>query len=193
MILFNHPSTLVSSDVIPANASAQWQSKLLILHKASKLIYDTFKVVTQCLQNQFQEAIHENYLAKLDDPDVGLTNVHPSVIYQHIVDRYAKIDLRMADNNQKQFNTPMDPSKPLAVYTKKQECCQAFAANAGNPISMADMVQKGVTHVVATGVMCEANHEWKCIPKLEQTWNRWNKHFYDAFNDLKELNAITVE
>ena len=71
---------------IPANTSAQQQSELLICHKALKLVYDTFKAVTQCLQNQFQEAIHEDYLAELDNPDISLTNVHPSVIYQHIID-----------------------------------------------------------------------------------------------------------
>ena len=72
------------------------------------------------MRSQFQEATHEDYLAELDDPDDGLTNVHPSIIYQHIVDQYAKIDLLMANNNQKQFNTPMDPSKPLAVHTKSR-------------------------------------------------------------------------
>ena len=87
---------------IPTNMSAKQCSKLLICHKASKIVYHTFKVVTQYLGNQFQEAIHEDYLAELDDPDVGLTNVHPSVIYQHIIDGYAKIDLHMADDNQKQ-------------------------------------------------------------------------------------------
>ena len=63
----------------------------------------------------------------------------------------------MAEKKQKHFNAPMDPSKLLAVYTKNQECCQAFAADASNPISMADMVQMGLTHAVMTGVMCDAN------------------------------------
>ena len=87
----------------------------------------------------------------------------------------------------------MDPSKLLADYAKKQECSQAFAANAVNPISMVDMVQLGVTHVAATGVMCKAYCQWKHIPKLEQTWNQWKEHFNDAFNELKELNAITAK
>ena len=87
----------------------------------------------------------------------------------------------------------MGPSKPLVVYIKKQECCQALVANANNPISMADMVQTGVTHAVATGVMCNAYCEWKGIPKLKQTWNHWKKHFNNRFNELKELNAITTE
>ena len=50
----------------------------------------------------------------------------------------------------------MVPFKLLAVYTKKQECCQTFAADASNPISMADMVQVGVTHAMATRVMHDA-------------------------------------
>ena len=58
---------------------------------------------------------------------------------------------------------------------------------------MAGMVQMVVTDVGATRVMHEAYREWKHIPKVEQTWNRWKEHFHDAFNELKELNAITAE
>ena len=58
---------------------------------------------------------------------------------------------------------------------------------------MADMVQMGVTHAVATGIMCKVYCKWKRIPKLEQTWNRWKEHCNNAFNELKELNAITAE
>ena len=42
----------------------------------------------------------------------------------------------MAEQNQKMFNEFMDPTKPLMVHTKKQERCQAFVADAGNPIIM---------------------------------------------------------
>ena len=96
-------------DNISANASTQLWSEFLIRHKASKLVYYTFKTVTQCLQNQFQEAIHKDYLAELDNPNVGLTKVHPSIIYQHIVNWYAKIDLKKAEENRKHFNATMDP------------------------------------------------------------------------------------
>ena len=101
---------------IPANVSAQRQSKLNIHHKAAKLVYDIYKVVTQCLQNLFQEVIHEDYLAELDDPDVSLINVHPSIIYQHIIDRYVKIDLRMANNNRKQFNASTQKNRSAVKH-----------------------------------------------------------------------------
>ena len=76
------------------------------------------------------------------------------------------------------------------VYTKKQEHCQAFAVDAGNAITKADMVQMGMIHAVAIAVIQDAFCYWKCIPKANQTWNQWIKHFNDLFNKLKELNAI---
>ena len=63
--------------------------------------------------------IHKDFLAELDNPDVGLTNVLPSDIYDHIIDTYAKIDLKMVDTDKAKFQEPIDPTEPLAVYTKK--------------------------------------------------------------------------
>ena len=59
----------------------------------------------------------------------------------------------MVEENQKFFNAPMDPFKQLAFYTENQEYCQAFAADAGKPISMSDKVQMGVTHAMVTIVI----------------------------------------
>ena len=61
----------------------------------------------------------------------------------------------MAEEYQKAFNKPMYPTKPFVIYIKK---CQVFAADAGNFITMADMVQMGVMHAVAIGVMWNAYH-----------------------------------
>ena len=63
---------------IPTNASDQQGSELLICQKAAKQVYDTYKAVTQCPHNQFQRVIHEDYFAKLDDPDVGFAKSTPA-------------------------------------------------------------------------------------------------------------------
>ena len=165
----------------------QHRCKLLICHKAAKQLYDTFKLVVQCLHKQFQEAIHEDYFVELDDPDVSLTNTLPSMIDQQIINSYAKIDLKMVNENLMIFNEPMDVTKLSAVCTKKQDWCQAFAADARNPITMVNMVQMGVTHAVATQVMQVAYHEWKQIQQVECNWDRWKSHFSDAFHELKIL------
>ena len=147
-------------DDIPANASTLRRIELIFDHKASKLVYDTFKAVTQCFWNQFQEAINEDYLAELYNPDVGRINVHPSIIYQYIVDRYAKI---------KHFNASMDPSKPLAVYTEKAGMLSSVFCWCWQSNQNGEHGANGLTHAVATGVMHDAYQEWKHIPKLEIT------------------------
>ena len=86
----------------------------------------------------------------------------------------------------------MDLTKPLVIYTKKQEWCQAFASDARSLITIADTVQTGVTHVVATEVMREACHRLKCIPQVEHNHNRCKSCFNDAFNKLKDLNVIST-
>ena len=87
----------------------------------------------------------------------------------------------------------MDPTKLLAVYTKKQEGCQAILADASNPRTIADMVQMVVMHAFPMGVMQDAYHHWKFIPQAEQNWNHWKEHCNDTFNELKKLNVIITE
>ena len=52
----------------PLNPSVYPNDKFLIRRKMSKLVYNTFNLVTQCLQDQFQEAIQKVYFAELGNP-----------------------------------------------------------------------------------------------------------------------------
>ena len=83
-------------------------------------MFDTYSTIIQCLHNQYQVTIHKDYHAKLDNPDIGLTNVLPRDIYNHIIDCYAKINLKMAENNKAKFQEPLDPTKLLVVYIKNK-------------------------------------------------------------------------
>ena len=102
--------------------------------KVNSLSTNTFKAVTQCLQNQFQKVIHKDYLAKLDNPDVGLTKVNPIVIYQHTIDWYAKIDLQMVEENRKKPYCACGPLKTIGCLNKKAGmlssiCCTRWQSN----------------------------------------------------------------
>ena len=65
----------------------------------------------------------------------------------------------MAEEKQKNFQHLHGPYQTTGNIYKKQECCQAFVADASNPITMAGIVQTGVMHVVATGVVQDAYHD----------------------------------
>ena len=150
-------------DIPVSVTTAQW-SELLMQHKAQTQLLKRYKAIIQCIYNWFQAAINKHYLAKLDNPHVRLANIKPINIYNHIVNQYATMNLKMAEKNQKVFNEPMDLAKPLTVYNKKQKKCQALAADTVNPITMVDMVQT-VTHAAAMVIMWDAYGEWKHIPQ----------------------------
>ena len=93
----------------------------------------------------------------------------------------------------KKLQHPHGPLKTIGCLHKKARmlssiCCRCRQSNQHDR-----HVQMGVRHAIATGVMHDAYWEWKRTPKPEQTWNHWKEHFNDAYNELKELNAITAE
>ena len=67
----------------------------------------------------------------------------------------------MVYKNKLLFDQSMGTNKPLAVYIKKQETCQSFAANACVLISPKIMVHTGNKHAVATGLFNQAYKIWK--------------------------------
>ena len=68
-----------------------------------------------------------------------------------------------------------------------------MAVDGENPMTMADVVQTGVTHATATSLMHDAYQDWNQMPQIEHSWNRWKIHFNDAFDKIKALNAITAD
>ena len=51
------------------------------------------------------------------------------------------------------------------------------------------MINTGLIHVIATGLMTTAYHEWKRFHNGNKTWSYFKEHFNEAFN---ELNKITI-
>ena len=90
----------------------------------------------------------------------------------------------MWNENWQQLEQPMDPNKPFVVYTNWQEKCQSFAADANEPITEATMINTGLMHVIATGLMTTAYREWKRLPDNEKTWSKFKDHYNEAFNEL---------
>lgn len=141
--------------------------------------------------NQMQEAFDPFIYAELDDPDEGLTNVDIRAFIAHIIDRFATISQTEIDDNLIKFNTGIDPSCTLAVYTRKQELCQEFAADAEVEIPASTMVSTGTKHAVATGGMDEAWKIWKRVPMAGRTWAAWKVHWTAAFQEKRELIKLT--
>ena len=89
------------------------------------------------------------------------------------------------------FLKGIDPSLPLSVYTRKQEHCQDFAANARVPISEATMVTTGTKHAIQCGDFTDAWKEWNRRPEPEKTWPNWKTHWTRALQENRDIRRLT--
>jgi hypothetical protein len=88
--------------------------------------WNTYIIVRTITRNQLTMAINDVYYAELDDPTKSLNALSLCKLITHIRSTYAMISQPNVDDNMAEFVTGIEPSLPLAVYTRKQEKCQTF-------------------------------------------------------------------
>ena len=120
-------------------------------------------------------------LAALEDPNKGLNGVTIRDIYDYVMGNCATISQADFDTNLDTFNEPINASRTLAVYIRKQELCQDMAEDAHVPITKATMVTTGTKHDVANGGMDDAWRVWMRLPNDQQTWVQWKTMWSGAF------------
>jgi hypothetical protein len=81
---------------------------------------------------------------------------------------------------------------PLAIYTRKQEKCQVFAANARVPISNVTMITTGTKHALACGNMTLTWRKWKRCLLTNHTWPNWKTH-WTAAAKMCDINLMMAK
>jgi hypothetical protein len=127
--------------IVPAGATAHQRKELRAQNTSAHKAWSTYCLVHAITCNQFAAAIKDIFYAVLDNPIKGLNGIDLPMLVQHIATTYAQISQPDLDDN---LANLIDPGSPLAVYTRKQECCQVLALNMALPISKATMVTTGV-------------------------------------------------
>ncbi len=145
--------------VIPAGGTTTNREELHTTNAAACKAWNTYKMVLTITRNQHMAAIDNVYYAVLDDPTEGLNAVNLHTLVMHILNTYAQISQPYLDDNMTNFHSGIDSGLPLAIYTRKQEKCQVFAANARVPISNETMITAGTKHALACGNMTLVWHE----------------------------------
>ena len=136
-------------------------------------------------------AINEWVIAALKDPGEGISGVTIRNIYDYVMGKYATISQAEVDANLDTFNKPIDASRTLSVYIRKQELCQEMAEDAHVPITAANMVTTGTKHDVATSGMDDEWRVWMRIPNDHQTWVQWKTMWSGEFLEKREIFRLT--
>jgi hypothetical protein len=183
---FNIPNTEPPAyPVIPAGSKTTKREKLCTTNAAHKA-WNTYKMVLTITRNQFV-AIDNVYYTVLD---LNAVNLRTHVM--HILNTYAQVSPPDLDDNMTDFHSGIDSGLPLAVYKRKQEKCQVFAADAKVPISDKTMITTGTKHTLACSNMMLAWHKWKRCLILDNTWPNWKSYWTAAFAKMCNINCMTA-
>jgi hypothetical protein len=184
------PATAPPDNPINPPAAAPARKAAQAANLAKCKAWNTYTIVCTITHDQFTAAINNVYYAEIDDPTKGLNAISLCDLVTHICSTYATISQPNVDNNLAEFVTGIKPSLPLAVYTRKQEKCQAFAQDACIPISKATIVTTGTKAALNCGGMEFAWHKWNCCPLVDHTWNNWKLHWTSAFAETRNISHM---
>jgi hypothetical protein len=119
-----------SYPVVPASATTHQCKELQAWNTSTHKAWTTYRLVRAITCNQFAAAINNIFYAVLHNLIEGPNGIDLRTLVLHITTRYVQISQPNLDDNLANFNTGINPGLPLAVFTRKQECCQVFALNA---------------------------------------------------------------
>jgi hypothetical protein len=136
--------------------------------------------------------LNDVYYAILDNPTKGINTVNLRTLVIHILNTYTQISQLDLDDNMTNFHSGIDSGLPFAIYTRKQEKCEVFAANADVPMSEKTMITTGTKHAMACGNMMLAWCKWKLCPLIHHTWPNWKAHWMAVFAKMRNINCMTA-
>ena len=142
-----------SNPVFPIGSTVAQREEIKEINKVDVKNYDIYKSDGRCAVDIGARAFEDWVFPELNNPTECLAGVTIRQFLDYIKLSYGKSTQEEINNNIVTFNQGIDASKPLVVYTRKQEICQEISEDANIPISATTMVSTGVKHAVATGGM----------------------------------------
>jgi hypothetical protein len=116
--------------VIPAGATTAKRKELCATNAAACKGWNTYNTLLTIMCDQFVAAIDNVYYTALDDSTKGLNAINLRSLVKLILTTYTQISQPDLDDNMTDFYSGINLGLPLAVYSRKQEKCKVFAADA---------------------------------------------------------------
>eukprot|EP00957_Ditylum_brightwellii_P177070 13488844-Ditylum_brightwellii.AAC.1 len=178
---------------IGVNTGAVTKAHQEAQHQEQCTAYNIQHACKTVTKNQLEQATPKWLLKEIEDQITGLKNVTIIDIFDHCFDRKGKIDNNLIIQYQQNFCQPISVSEEIKAYIDKQEECQRFFDDAGQPIMDTQMVSQGQVHVVETGLFEKKYIEWiKCL-LAQKTWWQWKMFWMEKFGDYELLRQLTAK
>lgn len=149
----------------------------LRVHKNERVVK---QAVIDCLNRSVPESYRRNKgigtrMYKISDD--------PRTIIAGLRERYGQATPEEKEQNERRFGQGwLTASQSFEDFTAILERCYVAAVHARPPFTVEQMLDKGVTGVMKTGLYQTALLEWNGFDAANKTWDEFKAHFAEAYD-----------
>ena len=149
----------------------------LRVHKNERVVK---QAVIDCLNRSVPESYRRNQgigtrMYKISDD--------PRTIIAGLRERYGQATPEEKEQNERRFGQGwLTASQSFEDFTAILERCYVAAVHARPPFTVEQMLDKGVTGVMKTGLYQTALLEWNGFDAANKTWDEFKAHFAEAYD-----------
>jgi FtsZ-binding cell division protein ZapB len=150
---------------------------------------DTWSLVQyirKALTKQIINAIDDEYIEDLKDPNTGYANVTPIEMIEHLYSEYGQLTNQDIIENRNRLKQDFDTSKSMVAHFQNIREIRLVAEKAKQPIADADTITETYLVLDRCGLFPKAIDEWDDAEPAEQTWHNFQKHFKKAYRRYKD-------
>ena len=142
--------------------------------------------VREALKKQLINALDDEYLEDLKDPDTGYATVTPLQMIEHLYDEYGELTPQDISNNKTYLKADFDPNTTMVSYFYKIREIRNVAVRAGNPMLDNDVIAELYLVMAKTGIFDKTIDEWDELDAADKTWARFQSHFKTAYKRYQQ-------
>jgi hypothetical protein len=148
-------------------------------------VFATYQATMKALKTQVLEAVDDQYLGPLNDPEYGFTQVNVYQLYEHLLSTYSTVTHEHRTANTARMTAAWMPPTPFEAFIAQLEDGRHFEEADGMRTPDKKMISIGFAILLKTGKFAADCQLWRKQERAgPTTWSDFTTFFTDANNDI---------
>lgn len=175
------------------SANAATRAREEAEHKGEVKEYETHLGVSRGVKAQIEEAVDPEWLEELQDPVLGLVNVTPLQMIEHLILRGGAVDYVDIVELKTERDAPWEAETHIAMYFVRVERAVAKLEKAEVESDQIELAAQALYQIKQSGMMSNALLTWDAKSDADQTWPNLKEHFIKAYADRRKHEEIETK
>lgn len=173
-IVPTHPG---AAPVHAANAKQAQITETNRAYQAAIKEFDVYQNVKMILHKMIIDAVDPIYLSALEDADLGLAEVTPMDMLEHLEDAYTEYTQEDIENNRESLKLAWNPDTPIETLWLRIKKAKEYATRAGAKLSDTTVMHLTVSMFEREKMFPEYVRQWHDTDAAAQTYTRFQTIF----------------